>query len=106
MHTRAQSQQQHTRKQRQERNNKTIDLQIRNTLKSLNGMVVESQSCSVLLEWLGILVEAPRGLFYSPKRPRSCCLLHKVPEKLPSLWAHQTVWCATGFPAAKDRPMT
>jgi hypothetical protein len=53
---------------------------------------------------LGYQERPPRGSFYSPKRPRRCCLLHKEDGKLPCLWAHQTVRCTTGYSATNSRP--
>jgi hypothetical protein len=63
-------------------------------------MVRESRSCSVHLWFLGNQQRAPRGSFYSPKKPRSRCLLYKEARKLPCLRHHQTVRGATWFPVS------
>jgi hypothetical protein len=93
MHTRAQLQQQHTQKQRREcKNTKRVTTQ--NRLKSLwNTRTAWSWSLGVVLCSYDACCsrEAHRGSFYSSKRSRSRCLLHKEAEKLPYLRAHRIV---------------
>jgi hypothetical protein len=43
--------------------------------KSLERFDIESQNVGVFLEYLGCRMEAHRGSIYSPKWPRSRCLL-------------------------------
>jgi hypothetical protein len=119
-------QQQHTQMQRTERNNKTIELQLRTcaqiSLEHFGGVVVESQSCSVLKVYfvccsmrLRVPFIAPRGLgaievpFGRPWLPSVCgCigLSGGAPDNHYATVTKSPDWLNSFLGRAPDYPVT
>jgi hypothetical protein len=65
-----------------------VSIQTRSNLSSMNQSVIaESQSCCMILWYLGYMLHVPRVPFYSPKEPRSRWFFIWEAIDLPCLWS-------------------